>query len=96
MAAIHENMADLHEAGAIDTKTMRRFDQACLTPVMTLTPEAIRRIRKKEAVSQAVFAAHLNVTTGVVSKWERGEKQPRGPAAKLLTLAARHGIASIA
>jgi hypothetical protein len=31
---------------------------------MTLTPEAIRRIRKKEAVSQAVFAAHLNVTTG--------------------------------
>jgi putative transcriptional regulator len=96
LAAIHENMADLHEAGAIDTKTMRRFDQACLTPVMTLTPEAIRRIRKKEAVSQAVFAAHLNVTTGVVSKWERGEKQPRGPAAKLLTLAARHGIASIA
>jgi len=64
LAAIHENMADLHEAGAIDTKTMRRFDQACLTPVMTLTPEAIRRIRKKEAVSQAVFAAHLNVTTG--------------------------------
>jgi putative transcriptional regulator len=63
---------------------------------MTLTPEAIRRIRKKEAISQAVFAAHLNVTTGVVSKWERGEKQPRGPAAKLLTLAARHGIASIA
>ncbi len=96
LAAIHENVADLHEAGAIDTKTMRRFDQACLTPVMTLTPEAIRRIRKKEAVSQAVFAAHLNVTIGVVSKWERGEKQPRGPAAKLLTLAARHGIASIA
>jgi putative transcriptional regulator len=96
LAAIHENMADLHEAGAIDTKTMRKFDQACLTPVMTLTPDAIRRIRKKAAVSQAVFAAHLNVTTGVVSKWERGEKQPRGPAAKLLTLAARHGIASIA
>ena len=68
-----------------------------LTPVMTLTPDAIRRIRKKAAVSQAVFAAHLNVTTGVVSKWERGEKQPRGPAAKLLTLAALGtGIASIA
>jgi putative transcriptional regulator len=96
LAAIHENMADLHEAGAIDTKTMRKFDVACLTPVMTLTPAAIRRIRKKEALSQAVFAAHLNVTTGVVSKWERGEKRPRGPAAKLLTLAARHGIASIA
>lgn len=96
LAAIHENMADLHEAGTIDTKTMRKFDAACLTPVMPLTPAAIRRIRKKEALSQAVFAAHLNVTTGVVSKWERGEKRPRGPAAKLLTLAAKHGIASIA
>jgi putative transcriptional regulator len=95
-AAIHENMADLHDVGAIDTRTMRKFDKACLTPVMSLTPAAIRRIREKEALSQAVFAAHLNVTTGVVSKWERGEKRPGGPAAKLLTLAARHGIASIA
>jgi putative transcriptional regulator len=51
---------------------------------------------RQAAVSQAVFAAHLNVTTGVVGKWERGEKQPRGRAAKLLTLAAKHGIAAIA
>lgn len=95
-AAIHENAADLFEADAIDAKTMRRFDAACLTPVMTITPTAIKRLRKKEAVSQAVLAAHLNVTTGIVSKWERGEKKPRGSAAKLLTLAAKNGIASIA
>ena len=76
--------------------TNLRVDQACLTPVLSLTPAAIRRIREREALSQAVFAAHLNVTTGVVSKWERGEKRPRGPAAKLLSLAAKHGIASIA
>jgi putative transcriptional regulator len=94
--AIHENAADLYQAGAIDAKTMRRFDTACLTPVMTITPTAIKRLRKKEAVSQAVLAAHLNVTTGIVSKWERGEKKPRGSAAKLLTLAAKNGIASIA
>ncbi len=95
-AAIHENMADLYEAGAIDAKTMRKFDTACLTPVMNVSPAAIKRLRKKEAVSQAVLAAHLNVTTGIVSKWERGEKKPRGSAAKLLTLAAKNGIASIA
>ena len=95
-AALHESMSDLHQAGAIDSKTMREFDRACLTPVMELSPAAIRRIRAKAAVSQAVFAAHLNVTTGVVSKWERGEKQPSGPAAKLLTLAAKNGIAAIA
>lgn len=96
LAAVHEGMADLHKIGMLDSKTMREFDRACLTPVLKLSPAAIRRIRAKAAVSQAVFAAHLNVTTGVVSKWERGEKQPRGPAAKLLTLAARHGLGAIA
>ena len=95
-AALHESMSDLHQIGAIDSKTMREFDRPCLTPVMQLSPAAIRRIRTRAAVSQAVYAAHLNVTTGVISKWERGEKQPRGSAAKLLTLAAKHGIASIA
>ena len=29
MAAIHETMAALHDVGAIDKKTMRRFDSAC-------------------------------------------------------------------
>lgn len=95
-AAIHEAAEGLHKAGMIDSVTMREFDQECLTPIVKLSPESIRRIRTKAALSQSVFAAHLNVTTGVVSKWERGEKQPRGPAAKLLSLVAKHGIAAIA
>jgi putative transcriptional regulator len=33
MAAIHETMAALHQVGAIDKRTMRQFDDACLTPV---------------------------------------------------------------
>lgn len=48
---------------------MQGFDRSCLTPVKKLSPAAIRRIRAKSDVSQAVFAAHLNVTVGVVSKW---------------------------
>lgn len=96
LAAVHESMAHLRKIGMLDSKTMREFDRACLTPVLKLSPAAIRRIRTKAAMSQAVFAAHLNVTTGVVSKWERGEKHPRGPAAKLLSLAAKHGLGSIA
>ena len=95
-AAVHESMSDLHRIGAIDEKTMRSFDTACLTPVVAMSAHSIRRLRKRAAVSQAVFAAHLNVTTGVVSKWERGEKHPSGPAAKLLALAARYGISAIA
>jgi putative transcriptional regulator len=95
-AAIHEAAEGLYNAGMIDNTTMREFSQDCLTPIIELSPRTIRNIRTKEAISQSVFASHLNVTTGVVSKWERGEKRPSGPAAKLLSLAARHGIAAIA
>ena len=96
LAELHENVSDLYRAGAIAKRTMQKFDRSCLTPVKKLSPTAIRRIRTKADVSQAVFAAHLNVTVGVVSKWERGEKIPSGPAAKLLTLAAKNGIEAIA
>ena len=57
-----------------------------------LTPEAIRDIRMREQASQAVFARYLNVTPGLVSQWERGEKRPRGASLKLLTLVARKGL----
>ena len=33
LAAIHETMEALHDVGAIDKQTMRRFDDACLTPI---------------------------------------------------------------
>ena len=57
----------------------------CLTPVEDLAPERIREIRMRENASQAVFARYLNVTAGLVSQWERGEKRPRGASLKLLT-----------
>ena len=47
-------------------------------------------------MSQTVFAYYLNVTPNLVSKWERGEKKPSGPALKLLSLVERHGIAAVA
>lgn len=47
-------------------------------------------------MSQAVFARHLNVTVGLVSQWERGEKRPRGASLKLLSLVQRKGLDAIA
>ena len=82
LAAVHE--------------TMKVFDALCLTPVEDLTPDEIRAIRMREQVSQAVFARHLNVTTGLVSQWERGQKRPRGASLKLLTLVAKNGLQAIA
>lgn len=95
-AAIHETASDLHEAGLIDKTTMRRFDEACLTPVRLLTPRQIRAIRERERVSQTVLANYLNVTPNLISKWERGEKKPSGPALKLLSLVEKHGIGAVA
>ena len=53
-------------------------------------------MREREGASQAVFARYLNVTTGLVSQWERGEKHPQGASLKLLTLVARDGLAAVA
>jgi putative transcriptional regulator len=96
MASVHETMEALHKVGAIDKQTMRRFDEACLTPVQPLTPRQIRDLREREHVSQTVFANYLNVTPNLVSKWERGEKKPSGPALKLLSIVEKHGITAVA
>ena len=96
LAAVHETALGLHEAGVMDKRTMKAFDELCLTPVEELTPEDIRRIRLREKVSQAVFARYLNVTTGLVSQWERGAKRPRGASLKLLTLVAKKGLRAVA
>ncbi|MEG9433165.1 helix-turn-helix domain-containing protein [Terriglobus sp. ADX1] len=96
MAAIHETATDLHRAGGMDQKTMRKFDALCLTPIEEMTPARIRAIRKKEQASQTVFAAYLNVTPSLVSKWERGEKRPQGASLKLLSLVAKNGLEMVA
>jgi putative transcriptional regulator len=96
MAAIHETMKALHDVGAIDKQTMRRFDDSCLTPVRSLRPEEIKAIREREHVSQTVFANYLNVTSSLVSKWERGEKRPSGASLKLLSLVEKNGLATVA
>ena len=96
LAAIHETASGLHDAGVMDKRTLREFDELCLTPVRQLTAADIQALRARERVSQAVFARHLNVTTGLISQWERGEKHPAGASLKLLNLVDRHGLAAIA
>ena len=96
LAAAHEAALGLTEAGVMAKRTMRAFDEVCLTPVKEMTPEDIRELRLREHASQAVFARYLNVTTSLVSQWERGEKRPRGASLKLLTLVAKNGLGTVA
>jgi putative transcriptional regulator len=96
MASIHETAEGLHEIGIVDKKTMREFDEACLTPLKAFAPEEIAALRERESASQAVFARHLGVSVGLVSQWERGEKHPRGASLKLLSLVEKNGLDFVA
>ncbi|MGA3259356.1 MAG: DNA-binding transcriptional regulator [Bryobacteraceae bacterium] len=96
MASVHETAEGLHGAGILDKRTMREFDGLCLTPVRALKPNEIRALRLREGASQAVFARYLNVTTGPVSQWERGEKRPQGASLKLLSLVSKNGLQAVA
>ena len=96
MASIHETAEGLHAVGVMDKPAMRKFDEACLTPVRPLSPGEIRSLREREGASQAVFARYLNVTAGLVSQWERGEKSPQGASLKLLSLVAKSGLGTVA
>ncbi len=96
LGALHETVEGLYRIGLVDNATMRGFDATCLTPVEKLSPGQIAVIRRKAGVSQAVFASYLNVTPGLISKWERGEKKPQGSSLKLLSLVRKKGLEAIA
>ena len=96
LAAVRETGLVLKAAGVIGKQTMKTFDELCLTRVRPMTPKQIRHLRLREKASQAVFARYLNVTPGLVSQWERGEKRPRGASLKLLALVARRGLHAVA
>lgn len=93
---LHETAQDLHEAGVMNEQTLREFDAMHLPPIKHYTPAQIKRIRKRNKVSQAVFAAYLNTTPSTVQKWEQGQKKPSGLALKLLNLVDRHGLIVLA
>lgn len=96
LAAIHQSVSDMYDAGVISKQTMHRFDESCLTPVHEFTAEEIRALREREEVSQKVFALYLNVSKDSVSQWERGQKKPAGPTLKILSLVQRKGLNAIA
>lgn len=95
-AEIVESAEDLVATGLMtrqdaDKITMRMLGPDALPGSGPVTPKEIVAIRERERMSQAVFARLLDVTTGTLSKWERGEITPRGPARRLLLMIKAHG-----
>lgn len=89
---IHDSVKNLHENEIVDTITMRKFDELCLDVAEPLSKTAIKELRRREQVSQPVFAKVLNVSASTVKKWESGEKKPSGIALRLLMIVKNYGI----
>ncbi len=95
LRAVHETAGDLYDAGFIDKRRMREFEELCLPPLPEYSGEAIRALRDRYQVSQAVLAAVLNTSLSTVRQWEIGEKRPSGPSVKLLNLLDRKGLRAL-
>jgi len=95
-AAIHQFAEDLHGVDLLSKKTMRELDESCLTPIKPFAPSDVEALRRREEVSQAVFARYLGLSTNLISQWERGEKKPSGSALKLLSLIEKNGLDFVA
>lgn len=95
LRAVHETAGDLLDAGFIDKRRMRMYEQLCLPPMQEYSAEAIRALRDRYQVSQAVLASILNTSLSTVRQWEIGEKRPSGPSVKLLSLLDRKGLQAL-
>ena len=92
---MHETAQGLRGAGLISKRRMAEFDILCHLEVHEMSPEEIKSLRERAHVSQAVFAAMLNISPSTVQKWEAGAKKPGGPSLKMLNLIERKGIEAV-
>ena len=90
-----DTFADLKKAGVVSKKQLTEFEALKGLEVKALQPSAIKSLRTKENLSQAVFAIVLNTSTSTVQKWEAGEKKPSGPSLKLLSILKNKGLEAL-
>lgn len=93
--SLRDDLAVLHEVGAISKVTMREFDAICPPPVREFSAADIKHLREALKFSQPVFAHHLHTSASTVRKWEQGDTRPAGPALKLLNVIADKGLQAI-
>ncbi|MFM9972064.1 MAG: helix-turn-helix domain-containing protein [Burkholderiales bacterium] len=74
---------------------MDEVAQLCNLNVAAIAPRQIKLLRENARISQAVFAAMLNISVSTIQKWEIGDKKPSGPSLKLLSLIQRKGIDAV-
>jgi len=58
--------------------------------VTKIEPNDVVRARQKTGLSQAQFAAVLNISIRTLQEWEQGRRSPSGAARTLILIASRH------
>ncbi len=85
------SVAEQIKAGLEDSLAYTRGELTLKTTVLPEPPPQVQardvtRLRKGFSMSQAVFAAALNVSPKTVQSWEQGEKEPSHVALRMLQL----------
>ncbi|MDN4626535.1 MULTISPECIES: helix-turn-helix domain-containing protein [Erwinia] len=96
---LQEIAHDFHEVGGVSAETVHYIDARVrlqelrqrLPAVQDMPGQAIRQLRERFDLSQAMLAEYVNMSVVTISKWERGEKKPNGAALRVLNTLARKG-----
>jgi putative transcriptional regulator len=82
-----ELLESIREAGSI----LREEKEPSM--VFSLEEVDIKAIRKRYNMSQERFAGLIGVSKRTLEGWEQGRRKPKGPARRLLQVAAKHSEA---
>lgn len=100
MTNIQETINDIAKSldriDAIDKKTLRDLVDDELPILHEYTGDEIQKIRKKQKLSQAVFAMYLNISPATIRSLEQGKRHAHGAILKLLNIVDRYGVSALA
>lgn len=71
-------------------KATLRTHQVDELPPLSVDSETIRKTREQLAVSRAVFARRLRVSTRTLENWEQGRARPNAQAAALILMVRKY------
>jgi putative transcriptional regulator len=85
---------ELQHRPAVDLRCLQQAGLDFVCPEH-YSAEAIKALRARLGVSQAVLAVALNTSRGAVRQWEQGVRSPTGSALRLLQLLDKRGMSAL-
>lgn len=82
----------LYNVEIIDKKTLRHLSDGDLPVLNEYTGEEIQALRKRQKLSQSVFAKYLNVSPAMIRSLEQGRRHAHGAILMLLNIIDKRGM----